>query len=300
LTPARCAANVISDAPAWRRGIPQDAIDGVAPTQPDARPLLPVHWILQNRLFSESEWENLVGALERLQCPYSVHTVVPFVGELVPEPVLDTKQVVCFGSYSMRHVARRNGWTPGVYDVFEQDFIAQKAAWGDRLLNADSQVVAFRDARLTEAFVRPVDDSKYFAGRVFEPGEFAEWQRRLCDIKQDLGTSLTPDSLIQTSPPKRIQAEYRYWIVGDEIITRSQYERGPQVLYSSDVDLRLDVFVRAAVADWQPHRAFVIDVCDTPDGPRIVEINTINAAGLYAADVQRLVHALEALECGRG
>lgn len=41
---------------------------------------------------------------------------------------------------------------------------------------------------------------------------------------------------------------------------------------------------------------FVIDVCDTPDGLRIVEINTINCAGFYAGDIQRLVAALEVLE----
>jgi len=35
-------------------------------------------------------------------------------------------------------------------------------------------------------------------------------------------------------------------------------------------------------------------VCETDDGLRIVEINTLNAAGFYAADVQRLVMVLEA------
>ena len=259
-----------------------------------------MQWILQNKLFKETEWESLVNALERFAIPYSEHKVVPFVGELLPEPALDTRAVICFGSYSMRHVARRNGWTPGVYDLFEQNFVAQHAAWGERMLNADSQVAAFRDVHLTEAaFLRPVDDSKYFAGRVFEPAEFAAWQHQVCTLERDLGTSLTPETLIQVCMPKQIQAEYRYWIAGGEIVTKSLYKRGNQVVYSSEVDERLDAFVRKAVADWQPHRAFVIDVCDTPEGPRIVEINTINAAGFYAADVQRLVWALEELESGQ-
>lgn len=259
-----------------------------------------MHWILQNNLFKEIEWEALVNALERFTIPYSVHKVVPFVGELLPEPMLDTCKVVCFGSYSMRHVARRKGWTPGVYDLFEQNFVVQHAAWGERMLNADSQVAAFRDVRLSEtAFLRPVDDSKYFTGRVFDPAEFAAWQHQVCALERDSGTSLTPETLIQVCRPKQIQAEYRYWIAGGEIVTKSLYKRGTQVIYSSDVDERLDMFVRTAVADWQPHRAFVIDVCDTPEGPRIVEINTINAAGFYAADVQRLVLALEELESGQ-
>lgn len=43
-----------------------------------------MHWILQTNLFNEAEWENLVGVLERFDIPYSVHKVIPFVGELVP------------------------------------------------------------------------------------------------------------------------------------------------------------------------------------------------------------------------
>jgi hypothetical protein len=40
----------------------------------------------------------------------------------------------------------------------------------------------------------------------------------------------------------------------------------------------------------------VIDVCSTPNGLKIVEINTINAAGFYAGNIQSLVLALEAME----
>jgi hypothetical protein len=53
---------------------------------------------------------------------------------------------------------------------------------------------------------------------------------------------------------------------------------------------------RISTECWNPHRAFVIDVCDTPDGIKIVEINTINAAGFYAGNVTELVMALENME----
>lgn len=43
----------------------------------------------------------------------------------------------------------------------------------------------------------------------------------------------------------------------------------------------------------QPHEAFVIDVGDSEAGLKIVEINTLNSSAFYAADVQRLVLALE-------
>jgi len=82
-----------------------------------------MHWILQTNLFQEAEWARLVEALERFDLPYSVHKVIPFVGELEPVPVLQATKAVCFGSYSMRHSAKAHGWTPGVYDLFDQDFL---------------------------------------------------------------------------------------------------------------------------------------------------------------------------------
>lgn len=261
-----------------------------------------MHWILQENLFREHEWETLVGCLERHGIAYSVHKVIPFVGELVPAAEPRHDKVVCFGSYSMRHTARALGWTPGVYDLFEHDFTAQCRHWGrERMLNGDAEVVAFRDARLDRpAFVRPVDDSKYFAGAVFEPDAFNEWVHRVVALGEVDGTSLSGDTRVQICAPKTIHAEYRYWVVDGQIVTQSLYKRGNRVIYASEVDSRCSDYVRELVALWQPARAFVVDVCDTPDGLRVVEINTINAAGFYAGDMQSIVLALEAMEGADG
>jgi hypothetical protein len=67
------------------------------------------------------------------------------------------------------------------------------------------------------------------------------------------------------------------------------------VRYEDRVDERYDAFARDMIAIWQPLEAFVLDVCETQNGFRIVEINTINSAGFYAADIQNIVLALEEL-----
>jgi len=87
-----------------------------------------MHWILQENLFREREWARLIGALDRFELPYSVHKVIPFVGELVPPPAALDGKVICFGSYSLRHAARRFGWHPGVYDLEDADFEVQRLA----------------------------------------------------------------------------------------------------------------------------------------------------------------------------
>jgi len=253
-----------------------------------------MHWILQENMFQESEWLNMIQTLEKLELPFSVHKVVPFVGTLEPPVALDTNNVMCMGSYSMRHFARLNGWTPGVFDLFDQNFEVQKKHWGELMLNFDSQVVPFAQAKFEgTAFIRPIDDSKHFAGRLIDGEEMAVWQEEVVALGENQSNGLDANTLIQVSSNKKIFAEYRYWVVNGEIVTKSLYKQGSRVVYSPIVDERFDVFVNKAIAIWQPHDAFVIDVCDTSDGIKIVEINTINSAGFYAGDMSKLVVALE-------
>ena len=257
-----------------------------------------MHWILQNNLFNESEWTSLVGVLERFKIPYSVHKVIPFIGELVPPAEPRHPKVICYGSYSMRHTAREHRWDPGVYDLFDQNFLVQKQHWGDWLLNGDAVVSKFKDAAFTEPdmFVRPIDDSKYFAGRVFSEEEFNAWQVKVCVLHENYGNSLTGDTLIQLCKPKKIYSEYRFWVADGVILTASMYKRGDRVIYSSEVDDRFYQFVGEVIRHWTIHRAYVIDVCETPDGIFIMEPNTINSSGLYAGDVTDIVMGLENLE----
>ena len=262
-----------------------------------------MHWILQTNLFNEKEWDNLVSTLDRFSIPYSIHKVIPFIGELIPKAAPLQKKVVCFGSYSMRHTAKKFGWNPGVYDLFNVNFVEQMKHWGKYMLNADSKVCALKDAHITESkFIRPIDDSKYFAGKVFEPEEFNSWRHDICEDGYDYGNSLRPETLVQICEPKEIYSEYRYWIINGKIVTRSLYKRGARVIYSPEVDNEVDWFAAMFAFDiigkplsWLP-KAYVLDVCDTPDGYKIVEINTINSAGFYAGDVQAIVMALEELE----
>lgn len=260
-----------------------------------------MHWVLQDGFFSDIGWQKLLETLQAFGIPHSTHKVVPFVGTLIPEPVVDHTNVICFGSYSMRHAATLYGWNPGVFDIIAHDFNVQKSHWGEMMLNHDSEVMEFKDVRLTKAaFVRPIDDTKFFSGKVFEDDEFHEWQHKVCALGTEAGISLSQDTLVQVSPIKRIYAEYRFWIVNRKIVTASRYKLGDTVLYSADVDRRFHQFVGDLIGgfpeslqNWVPADAFVIDVCDTPDGIKIVEINTINAAGFYAGDVQKIVMALE-------
>ncbi|RYE60784.1 MAG: DUF4343 domain-containing protein [Hyphomicrobiales bacterium] len=238
----------------------------------------------------------MLDALDRFVIPFSVHKVVPFVGDLEPEPAPVSDDVICIGSYAMRHYAKRRGWNPGVFDLEPHTFERQRDHWGAAMLNADSEIMPFGDARFDGLkFVRPVDDTKAFAGGLFEWDEFAKWQHGVATLGENVGNSLTSETIVQVSSPKMIFQEVRCWVVDGRVITASVYRRASRVIYSSEVEPRLIEFANRLADLWSPERAFCLDVCDTPGGLRVVEINTINSAGFYAADMQKLVASLDGL-----
>jgi len=254
------------------------------------------HWVLQTGWEYEAGWVAMLDALERFAIPYSLHKVVPFVGELEPEPIVPSDDVICMGSYAMRHYSRKRGWNPGVFDLELHDFEEQRRHWGKAMLNADSDIVRFADVRFDgEKFIRPVDDTKSFAGGLFGWDEFATWQNGVVALGEDIGSSLTGTTVVQVSTPKNILQEVRCWMVEGQVVTASIYRRGGRAFFSSDVEQRLVDFATMLAAQWSPERAFCLDVCDTDSGLRVVEINTINSAGFYAADMQKLVMALDGL-----
>jgi hypothetical protein len=297
-----------------------------------------MHWILQNNLFKEEAFIRLIETLERFNIPYSEHKVVPFVGTLIPvgfdgsiedvseydDPALLALKgpVICMGSYSMRHAAIRYGWTPGVFDLMEAgSFDRCMEHWGHVMLNADSVVIPFGHAAWPageERFIRPTDDSKYFAGKTIEADEFRDWQRNVCVLKLDYGNSLRAETMIQVAKLKKIYAEYRCWVVKGRIITMSLYKRGDTVMYQNmDGDLGAEArnfantvlrshhggmdirMIASNVFGWHPAEAFCLDVCETDEGWKVVEVNTINACGFYAANLTSLVLALEGAFNGR-
>ncbi|WP_035614829.1 ATP-grasp domain-containing protein [Haloferula sp. BvORR071] len=254
-----------------------------------------MHWIIHRGFFSEPGGSWLLDTLERFGISHSLHDVVPVIGDLVPEPELAHLNVIGMGSFSMRHYAAKQEWNPGIFDLFDQDFEQQRVHWGDHLLNSRSRVTTVRDASFPDSrmFVRPVKDTKYFTGRVFERSEFLALQQSICAPNPTHGTSLTPETLIQISEPRSISEECRFWVVAGEIIASSPYERDGQPTREGNVSNSMTSFVTDRIREWCSHEAFVIDACQTADDLKIVEINTLNSSAFYAADVPRLVMALE-------
>ena len=133
-------------------------------------------------------------------------------------------------------------------------------------------------------------DGKLFSGTVLDRAEAAGWCARIQSA--DSTGTITPTTPVMVSPVKQILTETRFVIVDGAVVTGSLYRRGRTVLYSTEVEPHILANANEKVAAWTPDRVCVMDVADTPDGPRIIEFNNFKPAGWYACDVSKIVQAI--------
>lgn len=277
-------------------------------------------WVVQSNLHREEGHARLLAALRRAGSQFAEVQVLPFIDKLVPAdvnvagqdaeslpslmlPLAVTKApVFVMGSYKLARIARGCSWTgPGAF-LEGLKYTEWAEGWGhENLLNAGAQVMPFCAAHLAsvgrEVFVRPVADSKEFAGRVFSRGAFYRWIK---EAEQEGSQHVPPDTEVLVAKVVRdIHSETRFWVVDGNVVTWSLYKRGGKAFQSEDVDPGVVAFARALATRWCPSPAFVVDVAVTDDGPKVVEANCLSAAGFYAGDMQKLVFALEDYFAGR-
>jgi len=257
-----------------------------------------MYWVIQANMYNEEGFASLISALERMEIKHSVHKVVPFVGQLDPPVDPPTNNVIVMGTYTLSRIAHERGWSPGSFLNENFHILPQLEHWGSNMLNDDARICRFADVDtkrlpLDLFFIKPTTDSKEFAGAVMDAVRFEEWRKRVLDIRPEAGATLTADTEILIASLKDIDAEYRLWIVDGRVVTASRYKLGSMRAYNAMVDARIMVFGQRLAQTWSPARAYCMDVFDTPKGLFVGEINNLNSAGFYKANMNRLVGVLE-------
>ena len=256
-----------------------------------------MHWVVQENLFNEQGYDAFMEVLVRFNIPHSVHKVVPFSHELIPDIEPPTPCMV-MGGTTLCRVAAARGWTPGSFLNENFDFEVQRKHWGEAMLNHDSLVCGFADVPEQEGefFMRPVHDTKSLNGMVLDWPTYSEWRDKVVNLGEDTGATLRGDTPVQVAQPKNILEEWRLWVVDGQIVTYSLYKSHGRVFARPECPEDALAFARSQTALWIPARAFVMDVASTRDGYKVIEVNNINSAGLYAASVSNLVLALDSQE----
>jgi hypothetical protein len=240
-------------------------------------------YVIQKNVFRETNYNIIFEALERLGLEYDI---VEFDENGQVDIKTQRKDVFPFGSVRLANVSTKQDWSPGSFFGNNHDFSVYSKEYKENLLNYDSQIFKFGDELQWNynemKFIRPCKDSKLFTGQVFSKIKWEDMvaQKRINPFfKEEM-----LNDLIQVTEPKKIYKEARTWIVDGF---------GEHVAYSEEVEPEGIEFANKMAQLYHLADTFVMDICLTPDGWKIVEINCTNCSGFYKGDMQKLLIALE-------
>ena len=108
-----------------------------------------MYYVVQDNVFREPNYNNLIYALERLDLPHEIVAVIPFVDDFNFET--DRKDVFPFGSIKMARLSQKYEWIPGSQMNDNHDYMVYKDYYKDNLINYYSKIIKFGD---TDFFIK--------------------------------------------------------------------------------------------------------------------------------------------------
>ena len=252
-------------------------------------------WLIESGVYG-AEVEPLAAEVRRqgMDCRFvSYREVVKG-----PYPLPPGAFAIVYGTYpTVRHAMLHRGWVPGGWCSPEKlDCAAYYPHFAAFLLNDRHEILtgvdAFRECgRLYHSFgagghvfARPTSVHKLFVGRLIAEVEF---EAALAPTRYD------PETKVVVAAPRELGREWRLVVAGDEVVAGSQYAEGGVKSVAPGCPDEVLSFARAMLASvrWQPDELFMLDVCESDSGLRLVELNGFSCSWLYACDAGKVVGA---------
>jgi len=208
--------------------------------------------------------------------------------------------VVFYGSLNLaRKLQKQKGWVPGVYCNFKNLYCnIYYSYWAKYLLNKNYIMLPMMDILRQKEhifnnfgveesiFIRPNSAAKTFTGQLVKYDRLEkEFELFANYAEMDL------DQIIAViSSPKKIFAEWRCIVVEKKVIAFSQYRKDDLLKLKREINIDAFYFAEEiAKTDWQPDRAYTLDICKSDDKYYLLEANSFSCSGLYEAETEPIV-----------
>ncbi|MFP8895776.1 ATP-grasp domain-containing protein [Chryseobacterium sp. EZn1] len=252
-----------------------------------------MHFLIQANVYLDPDHYKIFDALEELNIDYDVINIPPAAEKI--EFKTDRKDVFVYGSVTIARLAKQNtGWFPGSFYGGNHLYEVYSKYYGENLLNHHVSVHRISEQlnwkKGEVKFIKPYSEAKIFTGKVFSENE---WKDFVFEALESQNNRINKHSLIQVSEAKRTIKEARLWIVGGQIIDAGYYKFNDSVPFEEKVSEDGLSFANKMIRLFNLEEAFVMDICLTEEGWRIVEINCINSSGFYPnTNVKSVIKAL--------
>jgi hypothetical protein len=195
----------------------------------------------------------------------------------------------------MRHLEGTRRWRPAGWCEFDRLACSTYYAhFGSFMLNREYALLPYAETvRLSESlfarygrdgriFIRPDSVDKSFTGMVIDAPGFNNRFRP---------NSFDPTLPVLVARPKPLGKEWRLIIANGDVIAGSRYRDGSVRSVSPDCPGEAVEFVRHVLqaVPWRPAPVFIVDICESDEGLRVLELNSFGCSGHYEADVSVVV-----------
>ena len=250
-----------------------------------------VTWVIERDVFSETCRQAMVKHFIANNIPYHIVRVIPFIHEIEGKVPNINDNVVVYGSIGCRNMAQKQNWLPGVWSDSSINESALIDNLGSLYLNSDAVVTTMATVpKLFTGlvFMKPNTDTKEFAGTIFEAEFIDTWMQRQINSGY-LEANISTLEVVASSV-KNIGCEWRIVVVNNKISDYSCYKQYQKVLPERWIPEKALQFAEHVISTYNPLPVYVIDICATDNGYKVVEYNTFNVAGLYECNVAKIIN----------
>lgn len=261
-----------------------------------------VKWLIDTSIL-EGRLNNKLPEIARAQ-GHEVFEVAFFKGSALPEiPFEDSDCVVVYGSHQFCRAVGVGRFNPGMFGLCDRThvlkylsnlptewFLNNQPTMTTWKLFTENKSLWYDFYKTDRIFIRPNSGFKTFAGQTLHRDEFEFEVNSMNQL-----TSVENETLMMIAPPKELLGEFRFVIADGQVLTGSEYR------WDNKLDIRIDypdecfdLAQKVASHPWQADFAYTCDVALTPDGPRVVELNSFSCAGMYACDLEKVVQGISA------
>jgi hypothetical protein len=250
-----------------------------------------VHWVIQENQPDAAAARAIVEVLDGDGHVAHLVRLERGVAAPVPDELPDDAPIVCHGPGFITRALHHPRLASGLFfdpDVFR--WSAFQAAWGEAMLAPDARVIGFADALealadISHAFIRPDADSKAFEGGVYD---------RTSLVHATTGLTVDETLPVVLARPVPIDAEWRFFIVGSEVVACSEYRRWGRPSIDGAVPHVAIELAAELASRWSPADIYCLDLASANGRIGVVEANCFNGARFYGADPRHIVRATNA------
>lgn len=234
--------------------------------------------------------------------PHVFVNVVPFSREIICDELIEGQDFIPYGSTLLTTLGVDRKWKGLHFDLSRMNYRCfldnHPDMLNDNVLSVQNAIDYLKDVNPDqEFFTRPSEDLKQYSGQVMIASEIRSWLQSMVEAVGGGSYYMDPQKQIVLCEPKAISAEWRWFIVGGQIISGSMYRAHGQLRKLKELDKSVIDEAQALADKWLPDDCVVMDTALVGDEIKVIEFNCINSSGFYDNDIGAVFDALYKHHC---